>query len=143
MDIALDQAREVQKKGEVPVGAAIIFEGKIIVACGNASFSSQDPTAHAEIMAIREACIVLGVSRLDRCHLIVTLEPCPMCAAAISLARLHTVIFGAYDPKTGGVDHGPQIFNHKTCHHKPYVIGGVKEQECAALLTDFFKNKRE
>lgn len=143
MDAALKQARCAEQAGEIPVGAVIITNsGHLVSACGNAPLSLQDPTAHAEIRAIRKACLTLGTARLDFCHLVVTLEPCPMCAAAISLARIQTLVFGAYDPKTGGVEHGPRIFDHKTCHHKPQLIGGIKERECGELLTNFFKEKR-
>ena len=143
MDIAIKQAKGAEQAGEIPVGAVIITNGLVIAACGNSPVSSKDPTAHAEITVIRKASLALGTARLDSCQLIVTLEPCPMCAAAISLARIQTLVFGAYDPKTGGVEHGPRIFDHKTCHHKPQVIGGLKEKECGELLTNFFQENRK
>jgi tRNA(adenine34) deaminase len=141
MNLALQAAAEAEARGEVPVGALIINNGKIVSkAFGNAGRAHHDPTAHAEILAIRAACSALNQHRLDGMDLVVTLEPCPMCAAAIAEAHLARVYFGAYDPKGGGIEHGPRIFTHTL--HKPEVYGGVREAECRDVLKDFFKIKR-
>ncbi len=142
MQSALDQAHLAQSMDEVPVGAIIIHQGKIIAAAGNRVITNKDATAHAEILAIREACALLRTTYLTDCTLIVTLEPCAMCAAAISLAKIRCLVFGAYDPKSGGVDHGARFFEQSTCHHRPEIIGGVLEKDCAYLLTQFFSSKR-
>lgn len=144
MRAAIKQAIIAQSTGEVPIGAVLVdtTTGAIVAQSGNITIADCDPTAHAEINVIRARCKELGVQRLPDHDLYVTLEPCPMCAAAISNARIRRVYFGAYDPKGGGVDHGPKIFTHATCHHKPDVIGGVEEAECAKILQDFFVNKR-
>lgn len=143
MDVAIKQAIKAQERGEVPIGAVLVFDGEIVATAGNNTISGNDPTAHAEINVIRDRCHELGTQRIPEHDLYVTLEPCPMCAAAISNARIRRVYFGAYDPKGGGVDHGAKIFTHPQCMHKPDVIGGVHEAECAALLTSFFEGKRE
>jgi len=142
MALALEEAKEAGGRGEIPVGAVLVRDGKVIVAAGNRVEESSDPTAHAEILVIREAASLLGAPRLGG-DLYVTLEPCPMCAAALSFARIDRIFFGAFDPKGGGVDHGPRIFDHPTCHHRPQVFGGMSEQACAELLMDFFKEKRQ
>jgi tRNA(Arg) A34 adenosine deaminase TadA len=144
MDLALDAARLAAGRGEVPVGAVIVDgdSGRMIAAAGNRTEEDNDPTAHAEMLVIRHATAGQGRTRLENCDLYVTLEPCAMCAAAISLARIRRLYFAAYDPKSGGVEHGAKVFEHATCHHKPEVIGGIKESEAAALLTDFFKGRR-
>ena len=142
MKVALEQAVKAAELGEVPVGAVIVHNGKTLNAFGNEILKTKDPTAHAEMLAIRTAAKELGQVRLTECDLYVTLEPCPMCAQAISLARIHRLYFGAYDPKGGGIEHGPRIFDQSTCHHKPEIIGGIQEKECAKVLLDFFKNRR-
>ena len=143
MQLALRQARAAGARGEVPVGCIIVdSDGGVIAEAGNRTKADTDPTAHAEMLAIRAAAKALGSPRLANCDLIVTLEPCAMCAAAISAARLRRLYFGAYDAKSGGVEHGAKVFEHATCHHKPEVIGGMAETEAAALLKDFFKDKR-
>ncbi|PCI00467.1 MAG: tRNA-specific adenosine deaminase [Alphaproteobacteria bacterium] len=139
---AIKEAIHAGKNDEVPVGAVLVCDGTIVARSGNITILNSDPTAHAEINVIRARCGDLGVQRLPDHDLYVTLEPCPMCASAISNARIRRVYFGAYDPKSGGVEHGPQIYTHDSCHHKPDVVGGVMEQECASLLTDFFKTRR-
>jgi tRNA(Arg) A34 adenosine deaminase TadA len=139
---ALDLAAAAGKAGEVPVGAVITRGDAIIAEAGNAMRGAADPTAHAEMVAIRAAAAKLGTSRLDECTLWVTLEPCAMCAAAIGLARLTELRFAAEDPKGGGVVHGPRIFAQPTCHHRPDVLGGIGEAEAAALLRDFFAARR-
>jgi tRNA(adenine34) deaminase len=140
---ALDEARAAAARGEVPVGAAITApDGRIIAAAGNRTLELHDPTAHAEILALRAACVALGSERLPGHNLHVTLEPCPMCASAISQARIATLVYGASDPKSGGVDHGPRIFSHPQAHHVPQVIGGIGESEAAALLKAFFAARR-
>ena len=144
MGLALAQARAAADRGEVPVGAAVVdpATGAAISAAGNEMRARRDPTAHAEILAIRAACAARGSERLSGLDLYVTLEPCPMCAGAIAAARLRRLYYGAEDPKSGGVDHGPRVFSHPTCHHAPEVYGGLSAAECARLLTDFFAAKR-
>jgi tRNA(adenine34) deaminase len=139
---ALDLAREAAADGEVPVGAVVSRNDEIVAEARNAMRGSLDPTAHAEIEAIRAAAVKLGTSRLDDCTLWVTLEPCAMCAATISLARIQALRFGAEDPKGGGVVHGPRIFAQPTCHHRPDVLGGIGEAEAAELLRGFFLERR-
>ena len=139
---ALDLAAAAGKAGEVPVGAVITRGDATIAEAGNAMRGAADPTAHAEMVAIRAAAAKLGTSRLDDCTLWVTLEPCAMCAAAIGLARLAELRFAAEDPKGGGVVHGARIFAKPTCHHRPDVLGGIGEAEAAALLRDFFAARR-
>lgn len=138
MKDALTLAKQAAALGEVPVGAVIIRAGEVIARAHNRVQMDNDATAHAEMLAIREASRILGSRYLTDCELIVSLEPCAMCAQAISLARIPKLTFGAYDPKSGGVEHGARIFTHPTCHHVPDVIGGVMEAESAALLTSFF-----
>ena len=141
---ALDEAKAAAARGEVPVGALIVSpDGAVLAAAGNRTRELNDPTAHAEMLAIREAAAVLGSERLTGCDLYVTLEPCPMCAAAISFARIRRLYFGAADPKGGGVVNGPRIFAQTTCHHAPEVYDGIGEQESAALLKDFFRDRRD
>ncbi len=143
MELALRQARAAFERGEVPVGAVIVdANGVVIASAGNRTEERGDATAHAEMLAIREATEIRGGPRLMDCDLYVTLEPCAMCAAAISLARIRRLTFGAYDPKSGGVEHGAKVYEHATCHHKPEVVGGIGETEAAALLQDFFKDRR-
>jgi len=144
MEIALNEARAAAERGEVPVGAVLVDEtsGDIIAQSGNRTEELNDPTAHAEILAIRQGGRRLGTPRLENCDLYVTLEPCAMCATAISFARLRRLHFGAYDPKGGGVDHGAKIFDQPTCHHRPEVIGGHREAEAGELLKAFFMKRR-
>ena len=142
MPIAIDEAKKAEGRGEVPVGALIEIDGKVISSAGNRTRELKDPTAHAEILAIRNACSILGVERLIGANLCVTLEPCPMCAAAISHARIANLYYGASDIKSGGVNQGPCIFNHPQSHHKPEIYDGISETECKKLLLDFFKQKR-
>ena len=139
---ALDLAAEAAAAGEVPVGAVVTRDGVIIAEARNAMRGTTDPTAHAEIVAIRAAANALGQSRLDGCALWVTLEPCAMCAAAIGLARVATLTFAAEDPKGGGVVHGPRIFGQPTCHHRPEIFSGIGEAEAAAQLKAFFAKRR-
>jgi tRNA(adenine34) deaminase len=139
---ALDLAREAAEDGEVPVGAVVTCNDEIVAEARNAMRGSSDPTAHAEMVAIRAAGEALGASRLDKCTLWVTLEPCAMCAAAVALARLKALRFGAEDPKGGAVVHGPRLFSQPTCHHRPDILGGIGEEESAALLRSFFEERR-
>jgi tRNA(Arg) A34 adenosine deaminase TadA len=139
---ALDLAAEAAAAGEVPVGAVVTLGDEIVAAARNAMRGSADPTAHAEMEAIRAAAAALGTPRLDQCSIWVTLEPCAMCAAAISLARIKALHFGAEDPKGGGVVHGARIFAQPTCHHRPEVLGGIGEAESAGLLRTFFAERR-
>jgi tRNA(adenine34) deaminase len=142
MALALAEARAAAARGEVPVGAVIVRNGTVIAAAHNRPREIKDPTAHAEMLAIRRACEVLGDERLAGCDLYVTLEPCAMCAAAISFARIRRLYFGAPDPKGGAVEHGPRFFAQATCHHAPEVYGGLGESEAAALLKTFFAERR-
>ena len=143
MERALAQARAAAVRGEVPIGAVIVGpDGAVLAEAGNQTEANHDPTAHAEMLAIRMAAAKLGSSRLVDCDLHVTLEPCPMCAQAISFARLRRVYYGASDPKGGGVEHGPRIFDQPTCHHRPEVYPGIAEAEAADLLRAFFKARR-
>lgn len=142
MDTALTQARAAADRGEVPVGAVIVSDGTVIAAAGNRTRELNDPTAHAEILAIRSACTALGQERLTGCDLYVTLEPCPMCAAAISNARLARLYYGASDPKSGGVAAGPRIFSHPQCHHAPEVYDGLSAPQSELLLKAFFAARR-
>ncbi|HEU5482963.1 MAG TPA: nucleoside deaminase [Sphingomicrobium sp.] len=139
---ALDLAAQADEAGEVPVGAVITRDDQVVAEARNAMRGLLDPTAHAEMVAIRLAAEALATARLDGCTLWVTLEPCAMCAAAASLARLDAVRFGAEDPKGGGVVHGARVFSQPTCHHRPDVLGGIGEQESAALLKRFFEERR-
>jgi tRNA(Arg) A34 adenosine deaminase TadA len=142
MAVAFDEARRAAASGEVPVGAAIVRDGMVIAAAGNRPRTLNDPTAHAELIAIRKASEALGDERLTGCDLYVTLEPCTMCAAAISFARIRRLYFGAADPKGGAVENGVRFFTAATCHHAPEVYGGIRESEAAALLRSFFAEKR-
>jgi tRNA(Arg) A34 adenosine deaminase TadA len=144
MDLALREAEAAAASGEVPVGAVLVdgVTGEVLARAHNRVEAEKDPTAHAELLAIREAAQRLGAKRLTRADLYVSLEPCPMCAQAIALARLRRLIFGAYDPKGGGVEHGPRIFAQPSCHHRPEVIGGVQERRAGKLLKTFFRERR-
>jgi tRNA(adenine34) deaminase len=142
VQMALDEARAAQTRGEVPVGCVIVREGAVIASAGNRTLADRDPTAHAELLAIRAAGEALGSERLTDCDLYVTLEPCTMCAAAMSLARIRRLYFGAPDPKGGAVEHGVRFFAAPTCHHRPEVYGGMSEQESAELLRAFFTQRR-
>jgi tRNA(adenine34) deaminase len=139
---AFAAAQAAAAAGEVPVGAAIVRAGATIAVAGNRTLRDRDPTAHAEILAIRTACATLGSERLIDCDLYVTLEPCAMCAAAISFARIRRLYFCADDPKGGAVENGPRFFAQSTCHHAPEVYGGFRESEAAQLLRDFFRARR-
>ena len=142
MDIAMAEARAAAARGEVPVGAVIVRDGVVIARAGNRTLADHDPTAHAEILAIRAACTALGSERLPGCDLYVTLEPCPMCAGAIAFARIRRLYFGAADPKGGAVESGVRFFASPTCHHAPDVYSGVGESEAARLLKEFFRERR-
>jgi tRNA(Arg) A34 adenosine deaminase TadA len=139
---AFEEARAAAARGEVPVGATLVKDGLIVASAGNRPRELRDPSAHAEMLAIRQACELLDDERLSGCDLYVTLEPCTMCAAAISFARIRRVYFAAADPKGGGVDNGVRFFQQPTCHHAPEVYGGIRETEAAALLRAFFAAKR-
>jgi tRNA(Arg) A34 adenosine deaminase TadA len=140
---ALAQAEAAGARGEVPIGAVVVGgEGQVLAAAGNRTREFNDPTAHAEILAIRAACAAVGSERLSAADLYVTLEPCAMCAAAISFARIRRLYFGASDPKGGGVEHGPRVFSQPTCHHAPEVYGGIDEVESGELLRAFFAARR-
>jgi tRNA(Arg) A34 adenosine deaminase TadA len=139
MQIALEEARLAAARGEVPVGAVVLGpDGAVLARAGNRCEEISDPTAHAELLALRAAAAARGEPRLPDCDLVVTLEPCPMCAAAIGLFRVRRLVFGAYDPKGGGVEHGPRLYDAPGCGHRPEVVGGVRESEAAALLRAFF-----
>ena len=143
MDIALQEARAAAERGEVPVGAVVTGKGgAIIAAAGNRTIELNDPTAHAEVLAIRHACQVIASQRLVECDLYVTLEPCAMCAAAISFARIRRLYFGAVDEKMGAVESGPRYFAQATCHHRPDVYSGIGETRSKALLLQFFGERR-
>ena len=140
---ALAEAQAAAARGEVPVGAVVTgADGAILAAAGNRTEALSDPTAHAELLALRAAAAARASPRLADCDLYVTLEPCPMCAQAISLFRVRRLFFAAYDPKGGGVEHGPRLFTQTTCHHRPEVYGGIQEEEAAALLKRFFEERR-
>src|SRR5215467_706161 len=142
MDLALDEAQAAAQAGEVPIGCVIACDGDLIAQAGNRTLADRDPTAHAEIVAIRQAAAALGSERLVDCDLYVTLEPCTMCAAAISFARIRRLYYGAADPKGGAVESGVRYFSAPTCQHRPEVYGGIGETEAAALLRDFFRARR-
>jgi tRNA(adenine34) deaminase len=142
MDLALKAAETARKSAEVPIGCVIVLNNEVIATAGNRTLSDSDPTAHAEILAIRQATAAVGSERLVDCDLYVTLEPCTMCAGAISLARIRRLYYGAADPKGGAVDSGVRFFASPTCHHAPEVYSAVGEREAAALLRDFFKARR-
>ena len=139
MDIAMAEARAAAARGEVPVGAVIVRDGVVIARAGNRTLADHDPTAHAEILAIRAACTALGSECLPGCDLYATLEPCPMCAGAIAFARIRRLYFGAADPKGGAVENGVRLYGDPTCHHRPEVYGGLQESASAELLRDFFR----
>jgi tRNA(Arg) A34 adenosine deaminase TadA len=140
---ALSEAEAACARGEVPIGAVVVGpDGALLAAAGNRTRELNDPTAHAELLAIRAACALLRAERLNDCDLYVTLEPCPMCAAAISFARIRRLYYGASDPKGGGVEHGARVFNHPTCHHAPEIYPGIDEERAAAVLRTFFQAKR-
>jgi tRNA(adenine34) deaminase len=142
MDLALAEARAAQEAGEVPVGCVIVHEGRVIARAGNRTLTDRDPTAHAELLAIRQAAAAIGSERLTDCDLYVTLEPCAMCAGAIAHARLRRVYYAAEDPKAGAVDNGVRLFESPNCHHRPEVISGIGEARSSALLRDFFARLR-
>ncbi len=143
MDLALEEARAAAARGEVPVGAVIVGpDGAVLASAGNRTREDLDPTAHAEVLAMRAACAKIGSERLVGCDLYVTLEPCPMCASAISQARIARVYYGAADPKSGGVAQGPRVFAHPQSHHVPEVYDGLAAEECEALLKTFFAERR-
>ncbi|KOF15997.1 MULTISPECIES: nucleoside deaminase [Ensifer] len=142
MDAALEEAKKAGQRGEVPIGAVIVFDGEIIARAGNRTRELNDITAHAEVVAIREASMVLNDERLTGADLYVTLEPCTMCAAAISFARIRRLYYGAEDPKGGAVDSGVRFYGSPTCHHVPDVYSGLAEREAADILRDFFADKR-
>ena len=144
MDLAFAEAEAAAAAGEVPVGAVLVdgASGEIFARAHNRVETDKDPTAHAELLAIREAAGRLGATRLTGADLYVTLEPCAMCAQAMALARIRRLVFGAYDPKGGGVEHGARVFAQPTCHHRPEVVGGVREGDAAALLQEFFQERR-
>jgi tRNA(Arg) A34 adenosine deaminase TadA len=144
MHMALDEARAAAARGEVPIGAVLVDSrtGVIISRNGNRTIEFADPTAHAEIIVIRDGCRAAGAQRIPDCDLYVTLEPCTMCAAAIGFARIRRLVFGAQDPKGGGVLHGGQFFNQPTCHHRPVIDHGLLAEECGTILKDFFRARR-
>jgi tRNA(adenine34) deaminase len=142
MDLALDEARAAEGAGEVPIGCVVVHDGKVIARAGNRTITDRDPTAHAEMLAIRAAARALGTERLTDCDLYVTLEPCAMCATAMSFARIRRLYYGAADPKGGAVDSGVRFFAQPTCHHRPEVYSAVGEEASAALLREFFKARR-
>jgi tRNA(adenine34) deaminase len=142
MQLALEEAGAAAERGEVPVGCVVVREGEVIARAGNRTIVDRDPTAHAEVLAIRQAAAALGSERLATCDLYVTLEPCAMCAAAMSFARIRRLYFGASDPKGGAVEDGVRFFSAATCNHRPEVYGGLNESACAALLKEFFQARR-
>ena len=142
MGLAMKEARDAAARGEVPIGAVVMQGDKVLAQAGNRTLEDKDPTAHAEILAIRQACQTLGSERLPDCDIYVTLEPCAMCAAAISFARLRRVYFAAADPKGGAVENGPRFFSQATCHHRPEVYSGIREAEASDLLRGFFQERR-
>ncbi len=142
MDMALEEARTAGEAGEVPVGCVIVRDGAVIARAGNRTLTDSDPTAHAEMVALRQAAGLLGSERLGDCDLYVTLEPCAMCAGAVAFARVRRLYYGAADPKGGAVDNGVKFFASPTCHHRPEVYGGMAEAEASALLKEFFRERR-
>lgn len=142
MEIALAEARAAATRGEVPVGAVVVRDGQVLAQAGNRTRELSDPTAHAEILALRAACAAAGSDRLPEADLWVTLEPCPMCAAAISFARIARLYYGADDPKSGGVAHGARVFAQPQCHHAPQIHDGIAAEEARALLRSFFELRR-
>jgi tRNA(adenine34) deaminase len=142
MDLAMGEARAAQAAGEVPIGCVIVRDGRVIAQAGNRTLRDKDPTAHAELLSIRQAAAAIGSERLVECDLYVTLEPCTMCAAAISFARVRRLYYGATDPKGGAVESGVRFFSAPTCHHRPEIYGGIGESEAAILLQEFFRGRR-
>jgi len=142
MALALEEARAAAARGEVPVGCVVVRGTHVVARAGNRTLADRDPTAHAELLAIRQAAAALGTERLNDCDLYVTLEPCAMCAAALSFARIRRLYYGAADPKGGAVDNGVRFFAAASCHHRPEVYGGIGESEAGALLKDFFAARR-
>ena len=142
MTIALEEARAAAALGEVPVGAVLVVGGRVVARTGNRIITQNDPTAHAEMLALRAGAERLGSARLDSAHLYVTLEPCAMCAGAIALSRVARLYYGASDPKGGAVEHGPRFFSQATCHHRPEVYSGFAEADSARLLREFFAARR-
>ena len=142
MEMALQEARLAGERGEVPIGCVLVRDGKVIARTGNRTLAERDPTAHAEMIAIRHAAHLLGSERLDDCDLYVTLEPCAMCAGAVSFARIRRLYYGAADPKGGAVDNGVKFFASPSCHHRPEVCGGLAEEAAGDLLKKFFKQRR-
>ena len=144
MEMAIAEAVAAARRGEVPVGAVVVeaASGRVLARTGNRVEADNDPAGHAEVLALRVAAADKGAPRLPDCDLYATLEPCAMCAQAIAFARIRRLYFGAYDPKGGGVEHGARIFGQPTCHHAPEVVGGIEEARCAALLRDFFAERR-
>ena len=142
MSVAFAEAGAAAARGEVPVGASVAQDGRVIASAGNRTLADRDPTAHAEMLALRAAAQAIGSERLVDCDLYVTLEPCAMCAGAISFARIRRLYFAAPDPKGGAVEHGPRFFAQPTCHHAPEVYGGIRESEAGDLLRAFFKERR-
>ncbi len=142
MQQALEEARAGAAAGEVPVGALVVRDGRVLASCQNRVERDLDPTAHAEVLALRAACRSVGEKQLPGATLYVSLEPCAMCAQAIAFARIERLVFAAYDPKGGGVEHGARVFERATCHHRPEVVGGLMESAAGALLKDFFRAKR-
>lgn len=142
--LAFAEAEVAGARGEVPVGAVLVdpATNTVLAAAGNEVEARNDPTAHAEMLVLRAASAARGTPRVDGCDLYVSLEPCPMCAAAIAIARVRRLVFAAYDPKGGGVEHGPRVFSHATCHHKPEIVGGVQATRAETLLKDFFAARR-
>lgn len=145
MKIALEEARKASRRGEVPVGAVIVnnYNGEVMASYGNETIARNDPSAHAEMLAIRHVCLEVKAQRVPQMDIYITLEPCPMCAAALSYARINTVCFAASDPKSGGLLQGPRLYDHAEIHHKPKVIQGPYKQESAKLLKDFFRERRK
>jgi tRNA(adenine34) deaminase len=142
MELALAEAEAAAKRGEVPVGCVVVQDGAVVARAGNRTLTDKDPAGHAEILALREAARAVGSERLSACDLYVTLEPCTMCAAAMSFARIRRLYYGAPDPKGGAVDSGVRFFSQPTCHHRPEIYGGIQEAKAAALLKDFFAARR-
>ena len=142
MQMALVEARAAAERGEVPVGCVIVRQDEVVARAGNRTLADKDPTAHAELLAIRAAALALGSERLTDCDLYVTLEPCAMCATAMSFARIRRLYYGAADPKGGAVEHGVRFFSAATCHHRPEIYGGIGESESAGLLKEFFQARR-
>ena len=142
MDMALDEARAAGERGEVPIGSVLVRDGEVVARAGNRTIADRDPTAHAEMLAIRQTAATLGSERLEGCDLYVTLEPCAMCAGAVAFARIRRLYYGAADPKGGAVDNGVKFFASPTCHHRPEVYGGLAEAEAGALLREFFRGRR-